>query len=336
MHGGPRWARVKRRLAAYFLVESELRAAERRRFGPSDPGWAEYLWARSALDAADRFRETVNGERATLLLLQDALWLACLATAKRTDESEVEPDPTRWLGDLEGSGAVGPGIDGLSDTDREGLEQVLTKRCAGAASVASSDELNSQIQRLRPLAAAWFVPLDRDANSIARVKRRRVLRIGGAVLIVAACVVLPAVALVRALTPQPTNHALHRPVVLSSAASSERTSPQGLVDGDTSRVAAQTQRQRNPWMRIDLGRSTEITQIVVHSAKSKKDRAQAVPLVVQVSQDRKQWRQLARQSKPFSVWKVRPDKSPVRARYVRLITKKKKKTTLRLSEVEVY
>jgi len=76
-----------------------------------------------------------------------------------------------------------------------------------------------------------------------------------------------------------------------------------------------TEEEKNPWVEFDLGKETTFDRIEVRNrADCCPDRA--VPLVVEVSRDRKQWREISRRTQTFSVWTARF--APQTARYVRL------------------
>ena len=75
-----------------------------------------------------------------------------------------------------------------------------------------------------------------------------------------------------------------------------------------------TLEEENPWVEIDLGAATKISQV------SLKNRVNCcgereVPTVVELSADRKSWTEVARQDKPFLVWE--PTFPAQDARYVR-------------------
>jgi hypothetical protein len=92
-----------------------------------------------------------------------------------------------------------------------------------------------------------------------------------------------------------------------------------------------TQEENEPWVVIDLQTPTQFKSIsVVNRRDGAKERA--VPLALEVSDDEKSWRQLARRDEEFSVWK--PSIEQTTARFIRL--KALKKTYLHLDAVKVY
>jgi len=92
----------------------------------------------------------------------------------------------------------------------------------------------------------------------------------------------------------------------------------------------QTLTEPAPWIEFDLGASREVTMVrVVNRLDCCRD--WAVPLVVEASDDRARWRELARRVEPFDTWRaVFP---ATRGRYVRL--RVPRPTQLQLSWVEI-
>ncbi len=76
-----------------------------------------------------------------------------------------------------------------------------------------------------------------------------------------------------------------------------------------------TSEEVDPWLVIDLGKSTRFNQIeVVNRDDCCPDRA--VPLLVEVGNDQKHWREVSRRTETFAVWTARF--ATQEARYVRL------------------
>ena len=76
-----------------------------------------------------------------------------------------------------------------------------------------------------------------------------------------------------------------------------------------------TATEREPWIEIDLQRQTTIRSAVVRN-RDDCCKERAVPLVLEISVDRKHWNALAEQRTPFAVWRPRFASTP--ARWVRL------------------
>lgn len=92
-----------------------------------------------------------------------------------------------------------------------------------------------------------------------------------------------------------------------------------------------TDSQNEPWVEIDLGTPTEFSAVTV---RNRSDAApdRAVPLVLEVSDDRTAWRRVTIQSDVFKVWKATFAKT--KAQYVRL--RSTKQTYLHLDSVKVH
>ncbi len=92
-----------------------------------------------------------------------------------------------------------------------------------------------------------------------------------------------------------------------------------------------TREEDQPWVEFDLGKPTTFRSV---SVRNRTDSLQerAVPLVLEVSDDRQTWQQLARREEPFGSWT--PSFDAVTARYVRL--RVTRKTFLHLEAVHVH
>ncbi|MBP6834292.1 MAG: discoidin domain-containing protein [Deltaproteobacteria bacterium] len=132
-----------------------------------------------------------------------------------------------------------------------------------------------------------------------------------------------------ALRPELARHAPWR---ISSAVGEAPTAARGFdtTSEGLPNIFFQTQSEPAPWIEFDLGSPRDITLVrVVNRLDCCRDWAN--PLVVEASDDRLRWRQLARREEPFDTWRaVFPE---TRARYVRL--RVPRPTQLNLSWVEI-
>lgn len=92
-----------------------------------------------------------------------------------------------------------------------------------------------------------------------------------------------------------------------------------------------TREEDQPWVEIDLGAPTTFSSVTVRN-RSDGWQDRAVPLVLEVGDDRQAWRQLAQRQEVFREWS--PSFEQVTARYVRL--RAAKKTFLHLEAVKVH
>jgi hypothetical protein len=91
-----------------------------------------------------------------------------------------------------------------------------------------------------------------------------------------------------------------------------------------------TEEEKEPWLEIDLGKNTAFNQVeITNRSDCCPDRA--VPLVVEVSRDHKNWREVSRRMDTFSVWQSQF--AAQSARYVRL--RVLRRTILHLDKVAV-
>jgi len=99
----------------------------------------------------------------------------------------------------------------------------------------------------------------------------------------------------------------------------------------TTNILFHTKQEKSPWFEVDLAAPVAFREVLVHNrADSFPERA--VPLVLELSDDQKSWREAARIKEPFQTWKVVVPGG--KARYLRL--RVDRVSTLHLEGVEVY
>jgi hypothetical protein len=92
-----------------------------------------------------------------------------------------------------------------------------------------------------------------------------------------------------------------------------------------------TNEEENPWFEYDLGAPLQFSSLTIFN-RSDSVQERAVPLVVEISNDRKTYKQIASRKEVFDAW--RPSFPPQRARYVRL--RVTRKSFLHLDRVSVH
>ena len=132
------------------------------------------------------------------------------------------------------------------------------------------------------------------------------------------------------LRPQRPNIAAGKPWKASSSMF-DCHPDQGECGGAKTRIFFHTRDEHEPWLQYDLGTKTEISGLRIENRQDGEG-GRAVPLVVEVSDDGKKFKEVARRDDEFSVWK--PSFTTVSTRYVRL--RVAKKSMLHLDEVEIY
>jgi hypothetical protein len=103
-----------------------------------------------------------------------------------------------------------------------------------------------------------------------------------------------------------------------------------ICDGNTTNILFHTKEETNPWFEIDLGAPTAFRRIDVRN-RGDGLRDRAVPLIAEVSDDHKTWREVAKRTAVFDTWVA--TFAPQKARYVRV--RAGKKTFLHLENVAV-
>jgi hypothetical protein len=100
--------------------------------------------------------------------------------------------------------------------------------------------------------------------------------------------------------------------------------------GAATAIFFHTSEEDSPWFEVDLGGSQAIARVEV-SNRDDCCLERAVPLLVEVSEDRQHWRAVARRGDSFREWEAKF--APVKARYVRL--RVDRRSVLHLARVSV-
>lgn len=109
------------------------------------------------------------------------------------------------------------------------------------------------------------------------------------------------------------------------------TPEKGDCGGVSTDILFHTKEEQDPWFEYDLGTATDFSSLVV---KNRTDFGpdRAVPLIAEVSNDDKNFREVARRDMVFGTW--RPQFPKQHARYVRL--RVPRKSILHLEQIEVH
>jgi hypothetical protein len=196
----------------------------------------------------------------------------------------------------------------------DALEAVLNLLLDETRAVAADEEIDVQ-KRQAMLAREFVDALVRlqlgPTRQVHRVLLQRWIRTGGALAIVLALVV-GGTSLLGHLT-RPPDLAQGKPWRASSSAGDCRPTQRSCL-GARTRILFHTRTEANPWFEVDLGEARDFSVIEV---ENRDDCCPDVvlPLALEVSDDAKQWREVARRTESFDVW--RAELPPQRARYVR-------------------
>lgn len=101
--------------------------------------------------------------------------------------------------------------------------------------------------------------------------------------------------------------------------------------GATTSILFHTKLEDSPWFEYDFGKSLEFSSLTIRNRTDYRPEL-AVPLVVEVSDDGKQYREIARRMEVFLTW--RPSFATQHARYLRV--RALNKTTLHLEAIKVH
>jgi len=309
-------------LVKFFWMPEKLAAARSQGFDKDKPGWNYYELAREAVIAAQRLGELSEAKQGVLLLNREAMVLMARAGLAR---ASVAGDS--WS-DFAALDAAKPMVEKLTEDERKLVDQVLAADGLDQLAQLPKDRRASAGKALAKVASKLYEELEREANRVASVLYMRWLRILGAVAVVLILVGVVYGAIRRSATGP--NLALGAKVTLSSNSKTYGVPPERAVDGDRNELGFHTNNEKNAWVQLDLGSEKRIRKVVVYNRTSNSQRA--VPLIVEVSKDRRNWDEVAKRDEDFAIWTA--EFSPKKARYVRL--KLQDRNFLHLAEIEVY
>ena len=190
---------------------------------------------------------------------------------------------------------------------REGLKVAHTLD----ASIALCDE-GARLEALACAHEAACDQLDADERVVASVAQATLLK--KALKVVAAGVLVLVGATSYRLATAPVDLAKGKPFTLSSKWA-DCHPEEGQCGGYPTRVAFHTNEEPSPWFLIDLGAPTSFSRLTIAN-RSDMAGIRAVPLVVEVSDNGAEYREVARQTQMFATWS--PHVGPQVARWVRL------------------
>jgi hypothetical protein len=266
--------------------------------------------AEIAAELADRAFDPIDPLRSgsptplALSLYREAAYWALLAQAP----AEPQPDlahafasvPAEVLVEAAGS------HDELAYL-RRALQEKSFVQSAGDDDATLKREARSAQTFVRRLVERAMAPERR----VQQLTTQRWVRTAALVFTVIAVVVTGAVAIER-MTRAP-DLALGKSWRTSSKYLDCAPSQHSCGGADTA-ILFHTLEERDPWFEIDLGSPRRFSVALVENRKDCcMDRA--IPLVIETSDDRVQWRERARRTQAFDSWRVRF--APVTARYVR-------------------
>lgn len=215
-----------------------------------------------------------------------------------------------------------------ADTFERGRETYDTFRSLDTASIWQRAPTSDQVQELGILAASLVQLAQQPRKALENVWFARLTRIG------VPFVLLVIVALAGGSAWREAQNA--RGTRFPWRASSTFSAEQGCVSPSQqcaeTRFFFSTNHEQSPWIEFDLGRQGRVSHVKVRNRSDCEGCAErALPLVVEVSDDRRTWKEVARKTDSFEEWTA--SFPPKQARWLRL--KAEKRTFLHLKQVRI-
>jgi hypothetical protein len=283
--------------------------------------------AASALAAASLIAEVPNSSgqfsarHASILALESLYWVLLsykpdLVDAEPSALWEASTEPIRKL-------------DLTADETKE-LERVLAMKRPMVDLAGLSDEEQVQVSKtLLRVAEVALSVAERQKHAVETISAKRFARTG---LVLCAAMVLVVGAVT--LKPErkivdPGNLAIGKPWTVSSKMF-DCDPKAGTCGGAQTKILFHTNEEDSPWIQYDLGEPMAFKGVTV---KNRQDGLQerAVPLILEISDDGKSYKEIARRDESFSEWA--PAIPPQRARFVRV--RAVKRTYLHLEAVKI-
>lgn len=212
--------------------------------------------------------------------------------------------------------------------ERAAVRSLMVEADFVSLAQGGSDTQQAEAERARRFAYAMLELLESDQRRIGRLKFQRLVRSIGLVLLLGGAALGGHEAYqLHALGP---DLAAGKPW----RASSEWARCDAVAErcaGLSTKIFFHTKEDDKPWVEFDLGRAQTFSQVFVRN-RSDDAPDRAVPLVVEVSNDQKTYRQVARRKESFREWTAQF--SPQTARYVRL--RVDRRSYLHLEKVMIY
>lgn len=343
-------ARSSAQLREWFLREQAIAAARREQLPPQHK--AEIQAARRPTMVAktllDSSAETSDTSYAVLSLCREAIYWSLRVLGPETGkgkEAEAEKDDNKVGGEknekketvarLEDLFAALPHEQALKLAGGEENLSLVTEVLIGKTFVETA-ELDDNRAYAAAVAAQHFAEqllalAEGPDKRLERVSMQRWLRpLMGVLAIIA---LLLTVKTVVGRFVRPSDLALGKNWHASSAYPGFNFATDGKIGGPKAfdDLLFHTNPEENPWVEIDLGSTQSVRSVFVRNRKSCCVDS-AIPLVVELSENRKDWVEVARRAEVFTEWNS--TFSPKPAHYVRL--RVPRRTALHLDSISVF
>jgi hypothetical protein len=273
--------------------------------------------ANHLLEAPERTGQGLAGAHAGVLYLESLYW-ALLSSRTDLEQPDFE---ALW-------GAAKPVVEELRLPPEAQVEvERLVKMKRPALELAELTERDQEAlaMTLRQAASGAVEVRERAQRVVESLAMKSLLRFALSLVIVVGLVVLTIAAV-----PAKRNLAANKPWTTSSKMF-DCNPEAGECGGAQTMIFFHTKDELNPWIQYDLGAPTRFSSMTIKNRQDG-ERPRAVPLVVEVSNDGKTFREVVRRTEEFSVWK--PSFPKQTARYVRL--RVARKSMLHLESVQIH
>jgi hypothetical protein len=278
--------------------------------------------AELARELAERARRPaeplVNGDGdgvACDLYAQAVYWALSAHTFAATDPASVPLEagalelPRLWQ-------RANPELLFHAASDAEGLERIRSALWNKSFADFAELERSRQVElagRLAAFVEKLLDPLRADGKRLARIWTVRLVRLGGLALVLFAVAMV--VRLILEWNDERRDFAPRATWTLSSDANAGgcRSPAQACPEGPS--FFFHTGLENDPSITFDLGREKGLSRVIVENRLDCCGE-RASPLVVEVSSDRKKWRQVARREGYFTTWRAKFPR--LRARFVKI------------------
>jgi hypothetical protein len=166
---------------------------------------------------------------------------------------------------------------------------------------ASVFDMQQAAQELGKVANRLLLRVDGTGAAVDRVLAQRDWRVGGLALLLLA--IVPATSRLNSYLEARADVSRGKPWTTSSVYEPVCQSPAHAC-GQTQGYFFSTKKEDSPWLVIDLTRPEAIRGAHVQNRRDCCPE-RAVPLVIEVSSDQRNWREVARTNETFDEWKVR-------------------------------
>ncbi len=312
----------------FVWLDSQMSQAVKAAYGPGQPGFAEFKFARAASRDIKSLGDSGKGLCSAVLLARSVIDLLLRATLARSGNPVDASTPSnevwmRWLEQPTASKLASE----LSANQLTLIPSLLSIDGVTQLTHEPLPKMRLILSTLLDVMETLLEPMQTDATRVKHVTLQRWLRLTAAIVIV----ILGSRAIWHKVTDR-RNLALYKGVSISSMDTQVGADPKGLVDGDLYRLGFHTASAPNQTATVDLGVPQQISRIVVYN-RSDCCQERAVPLRVEISEDGKTYRPVTERKEPFPV-SFTVDFAKTKARYVRLTALQN--TVFHLNEVEVY